>query len=175
MKRVFLSVMILVSVILLSSCRSLTFIPQATNSAGSVAFGELNLNRSEYLVYNTISETATITYDVWDNKVKEINNEFSYEFGYDKKTGQLVIEDVQGVVKLGSLSNSASNAFDPTNVGDITRRLAIFRLNNSAKEAGADYIIEPIVSMDIRQSGRSTLTYTATATAKLVKIKKTDD
>lgn len=174
MKKFFLSVVILSSVIILSSCYSSHFLPQATNSAGSVAFGELNLNRSEYLVYNTITETASVVYDVDDNKVREINNEFSYEFEYDK-TGKLVLDDVEGVLRLGSLSNAASNTYDPTNVGDITRRLAIFRLNNSAKEAGADYIIEPIVSMDIKQSGRHEITYTATASAKLVKIKKTDD
>lgn len=174
MKKVFLSVIILGSIILLSSCYSSHFLPQATNSAGSVAFGELNLNRSEYLVYNTITETASVVYDVDDNKVREINNEFSYEFGYDK-TGNIVLDDVEGVLRLGSLSNAASNTYNPTNVGDITRRLAIFRLNNSAKEAGADYIIEPIVSMDIKQSGKREITYTATATAKLVKIKKTDD
>ena len=174
MKKFFLSVVILSSVIILSSCYSSHFLPQATNSAGSVAFGELNLNRSEYLVYNTITETASVVYDVDDNKVREINNEFSYEFEYDK-TGKLVLDDVEGVLRLGSLSNAASNTYDPTNVGDITRRLAIFRLNNSAKEAGADYIIEPIVSMDIKQSGKHEITYTATASAKLVKIKKTDD
>ncbi|MBQ6070337.1 MAG: hypothetical protein IJK85_01140 [Bacteroidales bacterium] len=174
MKKIFLSVIILASVILLSSCYSSNFLPQATNSAGSVAFGELNLNRNEYLVFKTISESATVIYNVKDNEVKEKNNEFSYEFGYDK-TGKVVLNDVDGVIRLGSLSNMASNYYDPTNVGDITRRLAIFRLNNSAKEAGADYIIEPIVSMDIKETGRNEVTFTATATAKLVRIKKTDD
>ena len=174
MKKTFLSGIFAIIVILLCSCYSSNFLPQATNSAGSVAFGELNLNRSEYLIYNTITETATVSYDVEDNKVTEINNEFSYKFEYDK-TGKIVLDDVKGVLRLGSLSNFASNAYDPTEVGDITRRLAIFRLNNSAKEAGADYIIEPIVSMDIKESGRHTFTFTATASAKLVKIKKTDD
>ena len=174
MKKVLLSVIVLSTVILLCSCYSSNFLPQATNSAGSVAFGELNLNRSEYLVYNTISETATVIYDVDDREVREENNEFRYEFGYDK-SGNVVYDDVEGVLRLGSLSNAATNTYDPTNVGDITRRLAIFRLNNSAKEAGADYIIEPIVSMDIKQTGRHELTFTATATAKLVKIKKVDD
>lgn len=166
--------MFLFTIILFSSCYSSNFLPQATNSAGSVAFGELNLNRSEYLVYNTISETATVLYNVDDNEVWEKNNEFSYKFDYDK-VGKVELHDVEGVLRLGFLSNVASNTYDPTNVGDITRRLAIFRLNNSAKEAGADYIIEPIVSMDIKQSGKHEITYTATATAKLVKIKKVDD
>lgn len=172
MKKVFLSVIILSTVILCCSCYSSNFLPQATNSAGSVTFGELNLNRSEYLIFNTITETATVKYDV--NEVQEINNEFRYKFGYDK-TGKVEISDVEGVLRLGSLSNSASNSYDPTNVGDITRRLAIFRLNNSAKEAGADYIIEPVVSMDIKQTGKHEFTFTATATAKLVKIKKADN
>lgn len=174
MKKVFLSAIILASVILLCSCYSSNFLPQATNSAGSVAFGELNLNRNEYLVYNTISETATVIYNARDNEVREANKEFQYEFEYDK-VGNVVLNDVDGVIRLGSLSNMASNAYDPTKVGDITRRVAIFRLNNSAKEAGADYIIEPIVSMDIKETGRNEFTFTATATAKLVKIKKTDD
>ncbi len=164
------------TIILCSSCVSLSIVPRATNSAGSVAFGELNLNRSEYLVFNTITETATVIFDAGFSKseIREANKEFSYEVSYDK-TGKLVISDIEGVVKLGTFYHSASTEWDPTDAGDIARRLAIFRLNNSAKEAGADYIIEPIVSVNISQSGRSEITYTATATAKLVKIKKTDD
>ena len=176
MKKIYLSVVVVMIAILCNSCVSLNIIPQATNSAGAVAFGELNLNRSEYLVYNTITETATIIFDAGlnKNKIYEANKEFSYEVSYDK-AGKLIISDIEGVVKLGTFYHTASNEFDPTNAGEIARKLAIFRLNNSAKEAGADYIIEPIVSVNISKTGKSEITYTATATAKLVRIKKTDD
>ncbi len=177
MKKVYLSVFFLMTVVLCSSCKSWSIIPQATNSAGAVAFGELNLNRSEYLVYKTISETASVSLKERGGKweIKEVNGEFSYEFSFDSKAGQIVFDDIEGVVKLGYTYNSGSAMFDMTNAGEIARRLAIFRLNNSAKEAGADYVIEPIVSVDINQTGRREITYTATASAKLVKIKKTDD
>lgn len=176
MKKIYLSVVVVMTAILCSSCVSLNIIPQATNSAGAVAFGELNLNRSEYLVYNTITETASVILDVRIAKYKiyEANKEFSYELSYNK-AGNLIINDIDGVVRLGTFYHIASNEFDPTNAGEIARKLAIFRLNNSAKEAGADYIIEPIVSVNISKTGRSEITYTATATAKLVRIKKTDD
>lgn len=176
MKKFYLSVVVVMTSILCSSCVSLSIIPQATNSAGAVAFGELNLNRSEYLVYNSVTETATVIFDKGFSKTKiyEVNKEFSYELSYDK-TGKLIVDDIDGVVMLGSFYNMASNEFDPTNAGEIARKLAIFRLNNSAKEAGADYIIEPIVSVNISKTGKSEITYTATATAKLVRIKKTDD
>ena len=86
MKKFYLSVVVVMTAILCSSCVSLSIIPQATNSAGAVAFGELNLNRSEYLVYNSVTETATVIFDKGFSKTKiyEVNKEFSYELSYDK-------------------------------------------------------------------------------------------
>ena len=153
MKKFFLYTVIMATALLVNSCASLEFIPRATNSAGTVGFGELHLNRSEYVIFNTISESACVIFDYSDNEVKEVNGEFAYTFSYSK-TGKILLDDIEGVVRLGSLYNVASNYFDPTDVGDIARRLAIFRLNNSAKEAGADYIIEPVVSMEITQTDR---------------------
>lgn len=175
MEKKLLYVIICVATIIASSCKSLEIIPNATNSAGAVSFYDLRLERSEYLILNTVTEIATVVYDLKDNKIQEKNGEFRYTFEYDKKSRQIKYNDIEGVVMLGSLNNVASNVFDPTNAADIAKRLAIFRLNNSAAEAGADFVIEPLVSMSIKQTGKNEVTYTATATAKLVKIKKVDD
>ena len=54
----------------------------------------------------------------------------------------------------------------------IVRRLAIYRLINAAKVAGADGVIEPIISTNVAQGRRSRdIVYKTTVSAKLVKIK----
>lgn len=161
----------------MSSCRSaLSVIPQATNTINSVDLKELNLERKDYIVLNTVNAEATITAHFSDDnvKVEDPNGEFSLTWEKDKKTGIWSPDRIKGIVRLGYLSNDYENElFD---IGPyphwIVRRLAIYRLINAAKMAGGDGVIEPIISTNVEQGrGRNDIIYKTTVSAKLIKIK----
>lgn len=161
----------------MTSCRSaLSVIPQATNTINSVDLKELNLERKDYIVLNTVNAEATLTAHFSDDnvKVEDPSGEFSLTWEKDKKTGIWSPDRIKGIVRLGYLSNDYENElFD---IGPyphwIVRRLAIYRLINAAKMAGGDGVIEPIISTNVEQGrGRNDIVYKTTVSAKLIKIK----
>lgn len=163
--------------IAMSSCRSaLSVIPQATNTIATVSFGDLDLQRKDYIVLNTISAEATLTAHFTDATVKvdDPSEEFSLTWEKDKKTGEWSPSKIKGIVRLGYLSNDYDEELFniPPYPHWIVRRLAIYRLINAAKIAGGDGVIEPVISTNVEQ-GRSNrdIVYKTTVSAKLVKIK----
>lgn len=163
--------------IVMSSCRSaLSVIPQATNTIATISFGELNLERNDYIVLNTISAEATITayFSEDEIKVDDPIGEFSLTWEKDKKTGIWSPNNIEGIVRLGYLSNDYTEQLMdiPPYPHWIVRRIAIYRLINAAKMAGADGIIEPTISTNIEQ-GRTNkhVTLKTTVSGKIIKIK----
>lgn len=163
--------------IAMSSCRTaLSVIPQVTNTIAPVSFESLNLERKDYIVLNTISAEVTLTAHFSDKviKVEDPGGEFSLTWEKDKKTGGWSPNRIAGIMRLGYLNNDYENElFDiPPHPHWIVRRLAIYRLINAAKVAGADGVIEPIISTNVAQGRRSRdIVYKTTVSAKLVKIK----
>ena len=81
MKKIFIIICILCA-ILLSSCK-LAIIPTAINTVNSVTLEELNLERKDYKILNTISADASITYrQIGANKIiiEDPNGEFKLKF-----------------------------------------------------------------------------------------------
>ena len=163
--------------VVMSSCRSvLSVIPQATNTVATVSFGDLNLDRKDYIVLNTISADATVTAHFTEGaiKVDDPTGEFSLTWEKDKKTGAWDPKRIKGIVRLGYLSNDYTEQLMdiPPYPHWIVRRIAIYRLINAAKMAGADGIIEPTISTNIEQ-GRSNkdIVLKTTVSGKLIKIK----
>jgi len=79
-----------------------------------------------------------------------------------------------GIVRLGYLSNDYSEQLMdiPPYPHWLVRRIAIYRLINAAKVAGADGVIEPIISTNIEQGAtKKDIIYKTTVSAKLIKIK----
>lgn len=163
---------IAVALIGLSSCGvQSVIIPKATNTVSTASFKDLNLERADYEILNTITAEAVIISDEKGSKKKglnltltEENDEFQLKF-YDDKI------EHRGIVRLGYLANDYT--YDPSdlqNAESLARRLAIYRLINIAQQNGADGIIEPTVSTAVEQIGNKTIRLKTTAVAKIIKL-----
>lgn len=181
-KKSILFLAVIATALSMSSCSSkLQLVPKALNTVNTVGFEELNLERKDYNIINTITAEATVKYkEKFGNIViEEMNSEFKLEFGDPKQplfgprvvTGK-VLKDFEGVVRLGFLTNDYANGsgINYESPEDLGRRLAIYRLINVAKEEGADGLIEPLVSTNVEQIGKEII-FTTTVSAKCVKIK----
>ncbi len=168
------------------ACKSASIIPQARSTVNSISFSDLNLERGDYSIMNTITAEATIKYTQKANGVdiEAVGGDFTLEFeekevknggwmGMGKSEKQLLLDKFSGVVRLGYLTNDDADGEITylQNPEDLGRRLAIYRLINMAKEQGADGVIEPLVSTNVEQVGRKTIMFTTTVSAKCVKIK----
>lgn len=146
-------------------------IPKAVNTVNSVRLAELNLERGDYEILNTVSADATITYtENSDGSIRKIvgeNNEFSLLYSKGKKGLSC---RYSGVLKFGYLNNDYDIQSDILYPEDVARRLAIYRIINQVKQYGADGVIEPVISTNVDQMGKS-IVYKTTVTAKLIKIK----
>lgn len=176
-KRISFFAYLAICIIALSSCRSaISVIPQATNTIAPISFGDLKLERKNYIILNTISAEATLNAHFSDDEVtvNDPSGEFSLSWEKDKKTGEWSPDRIKGIVRLGYLSNDYDEELFniPPYPHWIVRRLAIYRLINAAKIAGGDGVIEPVISTNVEQ-GRSNrdIVYKTTISAKLIKIK----
>lgn len=178
MKKItFISAIGLCLAMTMSSCRNvLSVIPQATNTIATATLENLNLERKDYIVLNTISAEVTINAHFTDRtiKVDDPAGEFSLTWEKDNKSGNWSPSKIMGIVRLGYLSNDYSEQLMdiPPYPHWLVRRIAIYRLINAAKVAGADGVIEPIISTNIEQGAtKKDIIYKTTVSAKLIKIK----
>ena len=164
----------------LSSCK-LTVIPKAISTVNAVSLSELNLERKDYIVLKTISADAVVTYKQNGSRkitVQEAGGEFKFVYKYHKpfaRKGFWELDKFSGVARLGYLDNDyhrydtfVSESIKPE---FMARCLATYRLINACRIAGGDGLIEPIVSMNVEQSGLRSVTFKATVSAKIIKLK----
>ena len=161
---------------MLTSCfvqQKSQIIPKAISSVNTVSFQELNLERNDYEILNTITaEASVLRHESQSGKkieIQEANSEFILSYEQDK-IGSWSCKH-SGIVKLGYLANDYS--YEPNDLlyaENVARRLAIYRLINLSQELGADGIIEPTISIAVEQQGREII-YKATVVAKIVKLK----
>lgn len=163
--------------LVLTSC-STQIIPRAVNTVNAVSIEELNLERKDYKILNTVSAEATITYtaslDGKEYTIKCPDEDFALKF--TKKNGRRNKGwhcNYKGIVKLGYLANDYKYEDSALSPEEVARRLAIYRLINQAKLAGADGVIEPIISTNIdngeKKASRETI-FKSTISAKLIKL-----
>lgn len=174
LKKIIYLVLVAIPALMFYSCSSVTIVPQATNTIAPISFENLNLERNDYTILNTITAEATIkaTFKKLEIKVEDVNGGFSMTWINIPKKGWIV-DDVDGVLDLGYLSNDYDH--EMFEIGPyphwVVRRLAIYRLINAAKLSGADGVIEPLISTNVEEAGRREIIYKTTVTAKAVKIK----
>lgn len=174
MKKGFKVILVVCAAVLLSSCGTTSVIvPKAINTVNTVTFADLNLERTDYEILSTVSATAVVeaVYTSHSMKVSDPDGEFSLNYVYGK-SGWVCLH--KGVVRLGYLSSDYS--YNPSEVmspEDVARHLAIYRIINIAKQNGADGIIEPTVSTNVEQQGK-TIVLKSTVDAKIIKL-KTDE
>ncbi len=159
----------------LASCSTTkrVIVPQAINTVNTAPLIDLNLERGDYEILNTVTAEAVVyyTYNEYNAnfEIVEENGEFSVEF-LNGKTGIECKHD--GILKLGYLQNDYQRtAIDIKHPEEVVRQLAIYRLINVAREYGADALIEPTISTNVEQTGKRTITYKSTVTAKILKLK----
>ncbi|MBQ9440140.1 MAG: hypothetical protein IJU35_06095 [Paludibacteraceae bacterium] len=164
------------------SCKTISVVPQATNTVNKVTFDELNLDRKDYIILNTVSAEATLYAHFSSNQIEvdDPDGEFSLSWQWEsfgkkeEAIGQWRPSKIKGFVKLGYLSNDYDEELFniPPYPHWLVRRLAIYRLINAAKIAGADAVIDPVVSTNVEQGQKKDdIIYKTTVSAKLVKIK----
>ncbi|MCH5334418.1 MAG: hypothetical protein J1D86_01245 [Alistipes sp.] len=158
--------------IVLSSCGTQkTIIPRAINTVKSVSLEELNLERKDYEILNTVSAEATIGYTDKGStiRIEDETGEFALQYTKDKK-GQWTCK-YNGVLRMGYLNNDyMGTTTDIAQPEDVVRRLAIYRLINESQQYGGDGLIEPTISTNAEQRG-DVIMFRTTVTAKIVKLK----
>lgn len=173
-KNLFLAAILAIA---MTSCRSaLSVIPQATNTVASISFNDLDLQRTDYIIVNTVTAEASLTahFSDFSVKVEDPDGEFSLTWNKNNKTGEWEPNSIKGLVCLGYLSNDYDDELFniPPYPHWIVRRLAIYRLINAAKIAGGDGVIEPVISTNVEQGKSSReIIYKTTVSAKIIKIK----
>lgn len=180
MKKSFILLSVACCALVLSSCK-MSVIPKAINTVNSVTLEELNLERKDYIVLNTISADATVTYKQNGSRkitVQDENDEFKFVYkfhGSFNGRGFWKLDSFRGVARLGYLDNDYAK-YDTYVSDDIkpefmARAIATYRLINACKIAGGDGLIEPIISTNVEQSSLRTVTYKTTVSAKIIKLK----
>ncbi len=175
MKKSFIYLVILASVFF-TSCAPLAIVPTAINTVNSVRLSELNLEREDYKILNTITAEASVIYHQLGNTiiVEDENGDFSLKFKrrYSWRKGYVwEYQSFKGVARYGFLANDYGkvNNYSDINPEQIARNIAIYRLINACKVAGGDGVIEPIVSTNVGQVGRN-IVFKTTVSAKVIKI-----
>lgn len=159
----------------LASCGSVkqVIMPRAVNTIGAAPLSDLNLERSDYEILNTITAEAVVLYSYdkegGKSQIVDSDGEFSMQFS----TGKFgLVCKHNGILKLGYLQNDYRDATtDVTHPEDVVRRVALYRLVNLAREYGADAVIEPTISTNVEQTGTRRITYKSTVSAKIIKLK----
>ena len=167
MKKIIL--IFIVGIFLVSCSPTKSIIPRAVNTVNSATLKELNLDREDYEMLNTITAEAIISYkERWNGgyEIEGKDDNFSLTCT-QSKLGP--IYTYSGILKLGYLTNDYGhlNYYEPE---QIARGLAIYRAINIVKEYGADAVIEPVISTNIEQIGKEIL-FKSIVTAKLIKLK----
>ena len=158
----------------LSSCggaKSLV-VPHAVSTVESIPFGQLNLKRDQFNIINTIQETASVQVKYSGSQIIINDNDgsFRYQFSLDPKNGWQ-LDKFSGVATLGYFESEYNKSDNKVpDGGEFARRVAISRIITAARDYNADGVIEPITTTTIDGTG-STITYTTTVKAKLIKIK----
>ena len=154
-------------------------IPRAVNTISTASLQDLNLVRSDYEIFQTVTAEASIRY--WQNNQGTAiemtcpDEDFGLYYAQNKKkkkgeTGWTC--KFRGVLKLGYLKNDyLGENTDIVQPEELVRRLAMYRIINAAKEYGADGVIEPIISTNVEQVGREEVLFRTTVSAKLIKLK----
>lgn len=158
--------------LILTSCRSSLFLPQAVNTINTAPLDALNLQRNDYEILNTITSEAMVVfkYTPWGDfsiTCPDDNFKISYKKG---KHGWECSYD--GVLRLGFFTNDYMHLMPDEIAGPdyIVRGIALYRAVNEAQQHGADAVIEPTIATNIEETGNREYLLKTTVTAKLIKF-----
>lgn len=162
-------------VLTLASCGGTKnlIIPHAVNSADAIPVAGLNLQKGDYDILASVTETASVTakYSGKSLVITSGDGEFAYYFKFHPNKGW-TLNKFSGVATLGYFLSDAESPSVPE-AEEFARRVAIARLIETVKDYGADGVLEPIITTRASNAGNRVIEYQASATAKIVKIHPT--
>ena len=146
-------------------------VPRAVSTAGAIPVSALNMQKGDYDILASVTENASVTahYSSAGLKIQSGDGDFAYTFKFNNKTGWN-LHKFSGTATFGYLLSDINNSPDIPNAEEFARRVAISRLIETIKDYGADGVLEPIVTTRASNSGRGTVEYQASVTAKIVKV-----
>ena len=174
-----LLVLAAVAIMFLNSCSTTAVI--ARNTVDVATLEEINLEREDYEIIETITTSATVTYDAKNRRATGEDNAFTVKYKVAK--GKNVLESgmlrfgyfAQDVVtatniKKGLFSRAKYEAYIPEDPEVLARRWATYKLITEAKAKGADALIVPVRSSDIKAAGKKVSIVKTTVSAKAVRL-----
>lgn len=171
--KIFTAIILAVIIFTFYSCTSVRnlVVPHAVSSAEVIPATALNLTKGSYDILASVTETASVTakYSGTALTILSGDGDFAYYFKYDKKIGWS-LNKFSGTATFGYLQTESSNPESMPEAEEFARRVAIARLIETVKDYGADSVLEPIVTTRATNSGKNTVEYQASVTAKIVKI-----
>lgn len=176
-RKVIIHCLILVAAALMTSCGSHKglVVPRAVSSADAISVGALNLQKGDYDILSSVTETASVTatYSGTTLKLTSGDGDFSYKFRFNKSSGW-ILASFRGTATFGYLLKDASYEVELPDAEEFARRVAIARLIETIKDYGADGALEPIVTTRASNVRGNVVEYQATATAKIIKVHTTN-
>lgn len=150
-------------------------VPHSVSNASAIGIQGLNLQKGGYEILAPVSESASVTVEYRGNKmvIKSGEGDFSYTFCFDKKAGWY-LDTFQGIAPFGYLMSDITEGDVELPKGEeFARRVAVAKLIDAIKDYSGDGALEPIITTRASNVGNKKVEYSATATAKIVKIKPT--
>ncbi len=166
-----LSISVIMSALASCGGQKNLIVPRAVTTADAIPASALNLQKGDYDILSSVTETASITatYSSTSLKIVSSDGEFSYSFQFNPKTGWY-LDKFSGTANFGYLLQDTNGNVEMPGAEEFARRVAIARLIEVIKDYGADAALEPIVTTRASNVSSRVVEYQATATAKIVKI-----
>lgn len=150
-------------------------VPHAVSIAQSIPVSALNLEKNEYQILKTITETSSVTVEYHGSsiRIKSGDGDFQYIFEYDSKNGWS-LNKFSGIATFGYLASDSNNHVDIPDAEEFARRVAVAKIIEQVKDYNADGVIDPVVTTQAFNSGNRTVEYKAIVTARIFKLKTND-
>ena len=170
------SLILLCCLVGLVSCGVQRIIPESVNTINRAQLADLNLERGDYEILNTVTAEASVicTDGAKKRRIASPDGDFSVTWEAPKlrkKRTTWSCTDFKGILRTGALADMPEETVDHADPLKLVRSLALYRAIGLARQEGADAIVEPNYTVSLEQTDRCTLAYKATVTAKVIKLK----
>lgn len=163
---------------LLQSCGGGTkylVVPHSVSTASSVSVNDLGLEKGQYDVLNSITETASVICEYKGSEIKITSGDGDFQYVFVLGKEGWTLKKCSGAASLGYFSSDyQSKETSVPNGEEFARRVAMARIIRAAKDYQADGVVEPVVISHVSNLGGNKIEISSTVTAKLIVIKSTN-
>lgn len=146
-------------------------VPYAVSTVETVPVEALNLQKGDYSILSSVTETASVraVYRKDELKITSGDGDFAYTFVYKKDEGWS-LKSFSGAATFGYLVSAVDSSQELPQAEEFARKVATAKIIEHVKDYGADGVIEPVVTMRASNVSKNEVEYQATVTARLFKI-----